>query len=240
MRANALAIMAKAPLPGQVKTRLRPALGPEQAARFAKALLVDQLNHVRQMKSADLYLAFAPEEMRSFMEQLAPPLFTLFPQQGDDLGARMQAVLEKLFRAEYRNIVLIGSDLAAVPLRFFDQAYGFLDSREHRVVLGPSRDGGYCLIGCNQPTPELFSAMSWSHNAVLTQTLAELDRLKIAHHLLPAWFDVDTPDDVRALRTELISGSLAHAMPETVDFLTDPQIAHCLSLPSDNFQQRPR
>ena len=223
MRANALVIMAKAPLAGQVKTRLLPALSPERAARLAKALLVDQLNHVRRMASADLYLAFAPEEARLLMEQLAPPLFGLFPQQGADLGARMQGVFEKLFRGGYRNIVLIGSDLAAVPLRFFDQAYRFLESRQQRVVLGPSRDGGYYLIGCNQPTPELFSEMSWSHDAVLTQTLAKLDGLKIAHELLPGWLDVDTPDDLRALRTALDSTSLANAMPETANLLRDPE-----------------
>ena len=75
MRANALVIMAKAPVAGQVKTRLLPGLSAERAARLAKALLVDQLNHVRQVESADLYLAFAPEEARLLMEQLAPPLF---------------------------------------------------------------------------------------------------------------------------------------------------------------------
>jgi glycosyltransferase A (GT-A) superfamily protein (DUF2064 family) len=89
--------------------------------------------------------------------------------------------------------------------------------------LGPSRDGGYYLIGCNQPTPELFGEMSWSHDAVLRQTLARLDRLKIAYDLLPSWFDVDTPEDVRALRAALDGVSLADAMPETLSFLQDPQ-----------------
>lgn len=223
MRANALVVMAKAPLAGQVKTRLLPALSQEQAARLAKALLVDQLNHLRQMESADLYLAFAPDQARLLMQQLAPQPFSLFLQQGADLGARMQAVFEKLFHAHYRNIVLIGGDLVAVPLPFFDQVYCFLESRQQRVALGPSRDGGYYLIGCNRPTPELFSEMSWSHDAVLTQTLARLDRLKIAHDLLPGWLDVDTPEDVRALRVALNAASLADAMPETANFLKELQ-----------------
>ena len=225
MRANALVITAKAPLAGRVKTRLLPALNPEQAARLAKALLVDQLNHVCKIESADLFLAFAPAKARPLMEQLAPPRFTLFPQEGANLGPRMRAVFEKLFRADYRRVVLIGSDLAAVPLRFFAQAYRFLESRERRVVLGPSRDGGYYLVGCNRPTPELFSKMRWGHDAVLKQTLDRLDRLKIGHDLLPVWYDVDTPEDVRALRAELDLASLANAMPETLNFLSDPQNA---------------
>ncbi|MGE5305774.1 MAG: TIGR04282 family arsenosugar biosynthesis glycosyltransferase [Alphaproteobacteria bacterium] len=217
--------MAKAPLAGQVKTRLLPALSPEQAARLAKALLVDQLNHVRKMESADLFLAFAPAKARPLMARLAPPFFSLFPQQGANLGARMQAVFEKLFRAGYKRVVLIGSDLAAVPLSFFAQAYHFLESRERRVALGPSRDGGYYLVGCNRPTPGLFSKMRWGHDAVLKQTLDRLARLKIGHDLLPVWYDVDTPEDVRALRAELDLASLANAMPETLNFLRDPQNA---------------
>jgi rSAM/selenodomain-associated transferase 1 len=219
MRANALVIMAKAPLAGQVKTRLLPAFSPEQAARLARALLVDQLNHVRQIQSADLHLAFAPAEARVLMEELAPPLFRLFPQEGADLGARMQAIFQKLFRSGYKNIVLIGSDLAAVPLFFFDEAYRFLESPQQRVVLGPSRDGGYYLVGCNRPTPELFNEMLWSHSAVLTQTLAKLARLKIPHYLLASWFDIDTADDLRVLRTALDCASLGGTMPETFELL---------------------
>ena len=224
MRANALVVMAKAPLAGQVTTRLVPPLSPEHAARLAGALLVDQLNHIRQVEYADLYLAYAPNEARALMKELAPPLFRLFPQEGADLGARMQAIFEKLFHAGYRNIILIGSDLAAVPLDFFDRSRRFLDSPEHRVVLGPSRDGGYYLVGCNQPTPELFREMVWSHGAVLTQTLTKLAQLKISHHLLPSWFDVDMAEDLRALRTALNCISLADTMPETLKFLGRPEI----------------
>ena len=219
MRAKALAVMAKAPAAGRVKTRLQPALDGDQAARLAKALLIDQLNHLCHVDSADLYLAFAPEEALPLMQELAPPVFTLFAQCGEDLGARMQAVFERLFFAGHQSVVLIGGDMAAVPLHFFNQAYRFLESRQHAVVLGPSRDGGYYLVGCNQPTPELFSGMSWSHDGVLAQTLAKLERLKIAHDLLPQWFDVDTPADVGALRAELDRPSLAEAMPQTVDFV---------------------
>jgi len=220
MCASALVVMAKAPMPGSVKTRLHPALNPEQGAQFARALLIDQLNHLRQFASADLYIAFTPGETRSLMEELAPPPFTLFPQQGHDLGARMQAVFEKLFSAGHSNIVLIGGDLAAVPLHFIEQAFCFLDSGQQRVALGPSRDGGYYLVGCNRSTPELFCGMKWSHHAVLAETLSKLGALKIAYDLLPAWFDIDTPDDLRILRMELNSPALARAMPETIKLLS--------------------
>lgn len=228
MRANALVLMAKAPIAGQVKTRLVPALGPEQAARLARALLADQLNHVRQIEDADLYLAFAPEGARVRMEALAPPLFRLFPQEGADLGARMQAAFEKLFHAGHRRVILIGGDLPPVPLVYFEQAYAYLDASDPRVALGPSRDGGYYLVGLNRLLPEMFEDMTWSHDGVLAQTLAKLGRLKITHHLLSSWFDVDTTEDLRALRNALDCASLADSMPETVKFLRHPKILKSL------------
>jgi glycosyltransferase A (GT-A) superfamily protein (DUF2064 family) len=87
-----------------------------------------------------------------------------------------------------------------VPVGFFSQAFAFLASDCHRVVLGPSRDGGYYLIGMNKPAPAIFSAMAWSDDQVLARTTDRLDRLGIEFTLLPEWFDVDRPEDVQALR----------------------------------------
>jgi hypothetical protein len=218
MRANALAVMAKAPTAGGVKTRLVPALSFEQAAELARALLLDQLAHLQSFQAADLYLAFAPTEARALMEELAPSCYRCFPQAGDGLGLRMQAIFGKLFAGGYNRVVLIGGDLPPVPLRFFEKAYAFLQSPSQRVVLGPSRDGGYYLVGCNHSTPEIFAGMDWGHGGVLAQTLARLSSLKIDHHLLPEWFDVDTPDDLLTLNSALDT-SLAEAMLNTSSLL---------------------
>ena len=218
IRANALAVMAKAPVPGQVKTRLLPAFTAEEAAEFSQALLVDQLSHLKELDRIDCYLVFAPDDAQSLMEDLAPPCFRLFSQQGDDLGARMAAVFERLFQMGHKNIVLIGGDLPPVPLHFFAAAYTFLESSSHGVVLGPSRDGGYYLVGCNRPTPQIFQDMVWSHSEVLAQTLDRLASLKIEYHLLPIWFDIDTPDDLRYLKSAL-DAALEKAMPNTLPLL---------------------
>jgi uncharacterized protein len=218
IRADALAVMAKAPVPGQVKTRLLPLLTAEEAAELSRSLLVDQLNQVKELNTADFYLAFAPDDARLLMEHLAPACFHLFPQQGDELGARMAAVFKKLFDLGYKNIVLIGADLPPVPLRFFFEAYAFLESSNKRVVLGPSRDGGYYLVGCNQPTPEIFEGMCWSHSLVLAQTLERLAASRVDFHLLPSWFDIDTLDDLRHLPSALDS-TFENTMPKTAALL---------------------
>ncbi len=197
--------MAKAPIAGQVKTRLLPALTAEGAADLAYALLVDQLDHLCGLDVADLYLAFTPEEARPQMAGLAPVNCGLFPQQGSELGQRMNRTFERLHDSGYREVVLIGGDIAPVPVHFVAAAYSFLDGANHRVVLGPGRDGGYYLVGMNRLTPQIFTDMTWSHQQVLEQTLTRLDLLRIETQLLPVWFDVDTPDDLVFLRANLES-----------------------------------
>jgi rSAM/selenodomain-associated transferase 1 len=216
--AKALAVMAKGPLAGQVKTRLLPALTAQEAAELSRSLLVDQLNQLQDLDATDFYLAFAPDEARLLMKELAPPCFCLLPQQGDDLGARMAAVFGKLSQMDHKNIVLIGGDLPPVPLRYFTEAYAFLEASNQRVVLGPSRDGGYYLVGCNHPAPQIFQGVSWSHNQVLAQTRDKLARLQIDYHLLPPWFDIDTPDDLRYLKS-VLDAALEKRMPNTLPLL---------------------
>lgn len=217
-RANGLAVMAKAPVAGAVKTRLVPPLTLEQAAELSKALLIDQLEHLAAIRDAGLYLAFAPADAAAMMASLSPPGFSLFPQQGDDLGTRMDQCLRELGRRGHRRALLIGADLPPVPLGFFAQAFEFLAVDRHRVILGPSRDGGYYLVGMNRPTPEIFSGMDWSHERVLAQTRARLAHLGIESLLLPPWFDIDRQEDVEALRA-LDDPAVVAAMKRSRDVL---------------------
>ena len=148
IHANALAVMAKAPLAGQVKTRLLPVLTELDLVDVVLVLLVDQINQLQELDATDFYLFFAPDEAHLLMTELAPPGFCLLPQQGDDLGARMAAVFAKLFQMGYKNIVLIGGDLPPVPLRYFTEAYAIHGSNSvptypasHGCVRVPNWEG---------------------------------------------------------------------------------------------------
>lgn len=195
--------MAKAPIAGTVKTRLQPFLSAEEAADLACALLQDQLHHLRALETADLYVAFTPLQQEAMVQRLAPAPFQLFPQREGDLGARMQNIFAQLFGKGHQAIVLIGADLMPLPLEYFAQAYDYLDGPQPRVVLGPSRDGGYYLVGLNRPMPAMFENMTWSHDQVFTQTVTRLADRGIETRQLPSWFDVDTPDDLQTLMTRL-------------------------------------
>jgi len=216
--ANALAVMAKAPVAGWVKTRLVPPLTHEQAADFYGALLADQLEQLKNIDGVARYLAYTPNDAAVSMRELGGDAYAYIAQSGEDLGQRMDQLFADLWHLGQRNVVLIGSDLPALPMAILDEAFAQLSSAAHRVVLGPSRDGGYYLIGMNRPTPALFANMTWSHGEVLAETTARLRRLGVPFALLPSWFDIDTPDDLQRLRG-LDDPALRRRMPRTFAYL---------------------
>lgn len=200
-RADALAVMAKAPLPGTVKTRLVPPLTAEQAAELYRALLVDQFEQLRHFSGAARYVFYAPAGAREILRDLGGSDYAYRAQSDGDLGARMEQVFAELWRLGHRNIVLIGSDLPALPLQIVNDAFTRLARKEAQVVLGPSGDGGYYLIGMNQAAPEIFEDMTWSHDRVLADTMVRLDGLGLSYSMLPTWFDLDVAEDFQRLGT---------------------------------------
>jgi uncharacterized protein len=200
--ANALVIMTKAPQPGRSKTRLVPPLSYDEAADLARALLVDQLENLARFDAARLFIAFTPEKTAGFFEGFITHGFTCFPQRGRSLGERMSYAFQHLFASAFQNIILIGSDLPALPLAFFDQAYGLLEKSAADVVLGPSADGGYYLVGMNRMNAIIFDGIAWSRDNVLAQTIQKLAGIGLKHELLPEWYDIDTAHDLGRLQSE--------------------------------------
>ena len=107
-----------------------------------------------------------------------------------------------LFASAFENVILIGSDLPALPLALFDQAYGLLEKSAADVVLGPSADGGYYLVGMKRMTTIIFDGIGWSGDDVLDQTIQKLAGVGLKHELLPEWYDIDTAHDLGRLQSE--------------------------------------
>jgi rSAM/selenodomain-associated transferase 1 len=198
--ANALVVMAKAPVPGQVKTRLVPPLSPEEAAELSRCLLLDQLEALKSFHGADRFLAYAPAGAAPLFQELGCSEFVCFAQRGENLGARMHGLFEDLAEKGYRNVVVIGSDLPVFPRRFLDEAFSKLNGGTE-IVLGPARDGGYYLVGMRRPIADIFQGITWGGKEVFTDTAQKIARLGLGCHLLPLWFDIDTLEDLRALET---------------------------------------
>ena len=178
-------VTAKAPRPGWVKTRLCPPFGLATAARIAGALLDDSLRAARTADPGAGLLAPAgdAEELRRLY-----PDTTVVVQHGNDLAAA-------LLGASSAGMTLVSGDAPDYPPELITRA---LESTAD-VVLGPSHDGGYCLLRTRMPAPELFTGISWSTGDVLDQTIAAARRLGRTLELLDAHPDVDTVADLRAV-----------------------------------------
>jgi rSAM/selenodomain-associated transferase 1 len=198
----ALCIMAKAPEAGQVKTRLCPPLAPAEAAGLSRCFLLDKIAQVREVTRAEPVVAYAPEGAGAVFEALAPG-FTLLPQRGGDLTARILSVLGRLFADGSEAAILIDSDTPTLPTVLLESAVISVASGEHDLVLGPSEDGGYYLIGLRRLRPELFEGMPWSTPAVLEETLRRARALGLSALSLAPWYDVDTGADLARLMTVL-------------------------------------
>ena len=199
---NALVILSKAPEAGQSKTRLVPPLSFADAAELAHALLTDQLENLANFSAAQLFLAYTPLSASNFFEALMPKRDSCFGQQGDSLGDRVRHALEHLFARGFKRVILIGGDLPTLPLAILNDAFASLQSKDCEVVLGPSVDGGYYLVGMNELVADIFADIEWSRNNVLAMTLEKLNALNKKYKLVGSWYDIDTIDDLRRLELD--------------------------------------
>jgi rSAM/selenodomain-associated transferase 1 len=203
MQPSALVVFAKAPIPGQVKTRLCPPLTPDEAATLHGSFVLDTLERTKTAATklklpVDRYLACSPSSAHVFFKIMEErQQVKLLDQVGDDIGTRMHHAFETLFARGYRLVILVGIDVPSLPLDHYKQALTLLESND--VVVGPALDGGYFLIGLKRPAPGLFKDMPWSTAQVLRRTEEKAAALALKTALLAPWRDVDTLDDLRAL-----------------------------------------
>jgi rSAM/selenodomain-associated transferase 1 len=196
-----LAIMAKAPRVGAVKTRLCPPLRPPEAAELARCFLLDAVERVRAVAGAAPVVAYAPAEARAEIADAAPGC-ALVAQRGADLGERQSHAIEDVLALGHDAALLIGTDSPTLPRECLDEAVALALAPDVDVVLGPSEDGGYYLVGLKAPCPGLFMDMPWSTSAVLPRTIERAQHLGLRVGCLPTWFDVDTGTDLERLRAD--------------------------------------
>ena len=231
-RLCALAIMTKAPQAGRVKTRLVPPLTPDEAAELNKCFLRDTAAAISRASGAlpvnqagkteskpecfDSHgqaaimqccgvAVYTPVGADSEYTGILPADFSLMPQRGDQFGERLYFAVEDLFTCGFESVCLIDSDSPTVPAENFIEAVELLSTIEDRVVLGPSDDGGYYLIGVKKPYRHLFEQIDWSTERVLKQTMQRATEIGIEVKLLPTGYDVDDDASLRRLCNELLS-----------------------------------
>ncbi|ARU89200.1 TIGR04282 family arsenosugar biosynthesis glycosyltransferase [Pseudomonas sp. M30-35] len=193
--AVSLHMLARAPRPGQVKTRLIPALGPEGACDLQRRLVERALSRLGDgFSQRFLWLDDGPDTaLQALAEQHG---WTVVEQPAGDLGERMRCITA-LGLVESDAVMLIGNDCPALSADYLMQARAALVDTP--AVLGPAEDGGYVLLGLRQNDSRLFSNMPWGTDEVLRLTQARLAEMEWRYQLLPVLWDVDRPEDLPRL-----------------------------------------
>lgn len=222
----AIAIMCKAPIAGRAKSRLRPALSAVQCATLAAAFLSDTVR-TAQACGAHVLVSYWPSSVAAEQEirVAAGHNVLVFAQQGNDLTERILHSFAVLFDQGYESAALINSDTPDLRVARLEAAVeAFRTCRDNPLVLGPTDDGGYYLVGCRcnarDQLQSIFAGVRWSTASALTDTVRNSEAAGIRTILLDSWNDIDTPADLLRLAARLqITPEAAPATTAVLDRL---------------------
>jgi len=204
-----IVIFAKAPEPGQAKTRLIPALGAIGAAQLARRMLAYTLRQAVAAGAESVELCMTPASDDAHWSGVDLPSGVIRTAQGDgDLGEKMGRAVERVTAANRQAAVLIGTDCPALDASQLAEAARQLAS--HDAVLIPAADGGYVLIGLKAPCPEIFTGMAWSTSSVAVETLRRMALLGLSVWVGPVLHDIDEPADLAHLPNGLKPGKATY------------------------------
>jgi uncharacterized protein len=223
-RNRVLVVMAKAPRPGAVKTRLAPSLPPEAVSSFYRCLLDDTMVLARSLSDADVAI-MCPESDVDELKRLVGSDVDVLAQTGDGLAAGLTSVFAH-FAEGHRRVIAFNSDSPHLPRSVLEAAFEVLAA--HDLVVGPTHDGGYYLVGAKTSYPTLFANDGMGTNSALQRLLSRARSLQLSVGFANAFYDIDVADDLTRLATEL------HLAPEraprTARWLQEWQLATAQSL----------
>jgi uncharacterized protein len=207
----ALAVMAKAPRAGRVKTRLQPPLSAEEAAALNACFLRDTAENIAEVEregEAQGLICYTPVGHEAAFDGLLPEGFAMIAQRGDEFGERLLCATADILSCGFGAVCLIDSDSPTLPASALRAAVSELARPGDRVVVGPSHDGGYYLIGMKHAEPRVFERITWSTEGVFAQTAERVHEAGLELVELPRWYDVDDAATLALLERELLDGEL--------------------------------
>ena len=215
-----LVIMAKAPRPGVVKTRLAPTLSPTVVTAFYCCLLDDTLALARSLSAVEVAI-MCPDSDVNELAQLAGGEMSVVAQKGEGLAAGLTSVFAQFAEGHKRRVIAFNSDSPHLPRTVLDDAFEMLAA--HDVVVGPTHDGGYYLVGAKASHPTLFAGDGMGTTSALERFLSRARALELSVGFADPFYDIDVADDLTRLAAEL---RLAPARaPRTAAWLKEWELA---------------
>lgn len=191
---NSLIIFLRYPRNGEVKTRLAKTTSPELATDIYKIFSENLINIIKRIPNINRFTFYSKESDKEVIMEWLGSKLLFSQQQGDDLGNKMKNAFEKVFSIGTQKVIIVGTDIPDLSKEIIVDAYGALDN--HDVVIGPSNDGGYYLIGMKNFYSGIFEEIEYSTPTVLKVTLEKVKQLKLTYHLLPTLRDIDNKEDL--------------------------------------------
>lgn len=195
-----LVIMAKAPRPGAVKTRLTPSLSPEAVTVFYGCLLDDTLALARSLGDVEVAI-MCPHSDVDELAQLAGKGVSVVAQRGEGLAAGLTSVFAHFAEGHPRRTIAFNSDSPHLPRSVLEEAFETLAA--HDVVVGPTHDGGYYLVGSKASHPALFASDGMGTSSALERLLSRARTLELSVGFADPFYDIDVADDLTRLAAEL-------------------------------------
>lgn len=218
---DALILMTRVPIPGKTKTRLMKMLTGEECAEIHRCFLLDLFQVFNNIKEkVDIYITYTPEDSLEVISDIIPNHIGNFPQKGDTLGERMNNAIQRLLNKGYSKVVLIGSDIPEIQPKDIEKAYDILEQND--ICLGPTKDGGYYLVGMKENCSDIFNdSLKWGNKSVFEATLSIANSLELVVGLTTKLNDIDEKEDIEDFMKRIKKGELNGKMfpVNTINFI---------------------
>lgn len=190
-------IFTRLPIPGQTKTRLEGCLTKKQCSELHKNMLKD-LNETSKNIDADIFISYTPNGDTKILSEIFTVKNKKFSQRGEDIWFRMYDSMNRVFNMGYDRVVLIGADIPEMSYKHINKSFKVLDNVD--VVITPTEDNGYCLIGSKKPIKEMFEMYNVSKDkTVIENTIALVCDAGLTVHINEKLLDLDEGEDLEEL-----------------------------------------
>lgn len=212
---EAIIIFTRVPIKGHTKTRLETCLSKENCAGLHVSFIKDIYNTCK-CTNLDIFVFYTPIGEKDILQNILGTNPKYYPQSGDNLGEKMLNAIETVLSSGYDSCILIGTDIPEIKGEYIMK--GFLSLKTCDVVLGPTFDKGYCLIGMKKPYKKVFSNQTYGTGSVLSSTLEKIKNSGLTYSLLETVLDIDEESDLLMLEKRINLG-LASNCENTAGFL---------------------